>query len=116
MISYSDEIHNGFAPNAWREAAFQINNAFHAIGREFGDQVHTSGRADYLVRCLVNVTDLTVRERVSNYFLILVSDDGIATVTKVGEGEPFRDTAFPFRDGWENELCNRFRAFRKRLA
>jgi hypothetical protein len=116
VISYSDEIQNGLGPSAWREADRRLVDALHTIGREFGDQVHTSGSADYLVRFLVNVTDITVQERVRNYFLVLVSGEGIDTVTKIGDEELSREGPLTFEESWVDEICNRFRAFRERLA
>lgn len=117
MISYSDyHFGSGDPSSAWKEADRRLFEAMHATGQEFGDEVHTSGPVDYLVRVLENVNDITVREKVPNYFLILVSSDGIDTVTKVGNEEPSRGGALTFQEPWKNEICDRFRAFRQRLG
>ena len=116
MISYSDEIAYGVAPNAWREASQRLSESLHTVGQEFGDQAHTSGSVDYLVRFLVNATDITVREKVWNHFLVLVSNNGIETVTKVGNEEQSRGGTLTFQEPWVDEICNRFRIFRQRLG
>jgi len=116
MISYSDEIRNGIGPSLWREADRRLSDALHTIGQEFGDQIHTSGPVDYLVRFLVNATDITVREEVRNYFLVIVSDDGVDTVAKVGNEEPSKEGALTFQEPFVDEIGNRFRAFRQRFG
>jgi hypothetical protein len=116
MTSYSDAIHYGEIPDTWKNANWRISQALLAIGQEFGDEVHTSGRADYLVRFLVNASTTNVQERIPNYFLVLVNRDGVDTVAKVVDAEPYRAGALTFQRAWEDDICDRFRDFRRQLA
>jgi hypothetical protein len=115
MISYMDEQRNTIAPSPWIEADRRLVDAILAIGSEFGDQSHTSGPVDYLIRFLVNVPDTAVREKIPNYFLVLVTNDGVDTVTKIGDEEPSRGGHIMFQKEWEDGIRDRFRAFRQRL-
>jgi hypothetical protein len=116
VISYSDEIRRGVAPVAWTEADRRLTEALHAVGQEFGDQVHTSGPVDYLVRFLVNPTEIAVQEQVPNYFLVIVSDDGINTVTRMGDEQATQAGKLKFQEPWIDEIRDRFRDFRQRLG
>ena len=118
MISYTDEIRYGdFRQiSAWSEENGRLGDALQAVSQEFGDKVHTSGLLDYLVRFMVNPTDITVRKKVPNFFLVIVSADGIDTVTRVGNEEPSRGGALTFQEPWVDEICDRFRSFRQRLS
>lgn len=116
MISYTDEIDHSVPPSAWSEASQRLFESLQTVGQEFGDKVHTSGSVDYLIRTLVNATDITVQERVPNYFLILVSNNGIDTVTRVRDEEQIRAGTLTFQGPWVDEICDRFRAFRRQLG
>jgi hypothetical protein len=116
MISYTEEVRNGLAPSAWREAGLRPTDTLLAIGSEFNDQVHISGPVDYFIRFLVNVTDIVEQEKGRNFFHVLVSNKGIDTVIKVGDEKPFSGGALTFQQPWEDEIYNRFRTFRRRLG
>lgn len=116
MVSYTDEIDYGHIPSEWSTAGRQLVDALKVVEREFGDEVHISGSPDYLVRFLVNAPDAEVHEKVANYFLVIVNQDGVNTMVKVGNEPLSHGGGVAFQEPWVTVLCARFRAFRQRLG
>ena len=116
MISYFDETRNGLGPIQWTDSEHRLSDMLLSIGSEFGDETHTSGPIDYLIRFLVNETDMAVREGIRNYFLVVVGRDGITVVSKIGDEQPSLSGLCSFEESWVDTIVDRFRVFRQGLG
>jgi hypothetical protein len=112
VISYSDEIRGARLP-PFDERSHELSEALHDVSSAAGDTVHTFGRADYVVRFLVNHPDRTIPG--PHAFLVVAKNDGVSIMTKVSDGD-LRSTAdFSWDEPWFEGLVEKFRVFRELL-
>ena len=115
MIAYFDS--HGVGRNPWyQERSRELAEAIMTIYTdEFGDRVHQSGPADFLVRQLAGVESIEVRESVPNCFLIVERPEGLEVAARVGGGEIAIWAAYSSDDEWFDGIQGQFRRFREQI-
>jgi hypothetical protein len=114
MISYSDEIRGVSAPEGW-SGSYELSERLRDIQTTFGDTVHQSGRADYLVRFLVNYP-VGQFERIANAFFVVATDSEITIMTSFEYGELETVERLAYDEAWQDGVVEAFTAFRTRIA
>lgn len=114
VISYFDQIKGSGSFAEFTDRSQELIEALDEIGRAAGDETHTSGRADYVVRLTTpSWTSQTIPAK--NGFVVAADADSVSVMTKIEDGDLVPVTRFNATDPWFDGVREEFQAFRDQL-
>lgn len=118
VISYSDAVYGAGANKRFEKSSFELSERLMDVSARRGDTVHTSGRADYVVRFLVNHLEPEEHlPRSTTCFAIAAGPEGIQILTKRGteHGSVVAEMRYDDEGLWTDTVVRFFEQFRDSL-